>query len=209
MSMCDASALSSSTTSEWIEVNIPAGGADERTRLLLEVVDPLVHAELGDHIRTWFYFWEPELRLRICWSDPGKAARPRTELARFLDEARADGKLEDWYEGNHGNRGEHYRGEADFYGSELWELTANDWMSGSELALAIVRFEAEGALTRPRDLHWQRRVHLFSNQLWLPEIALCLAQARGYLRMTEEVDEPRVVEIMATIDRFLESEGAA
>ena len=46
-------------------MNIPAADEDERTRLLLEIVDPLVHGELGDHVRTWFYFWEPALRLRI------------------------------------------------------------------------------------------------------------------------------------------------
>ncbi len=199
--------MASSATGEWIEVNIPAVAAEERTRLLLEVVDPLVHDELGDHVKTWFYFWEPELRLRIRWLDPGRAEAARAELTRFLDEARADGKVEDWYEANHGNRGERYRGEADFYGSEVWELTANDWMSGSELALAIVRFEAEGALTKPKDFYWKRRVHLFSNQLWLPEIALCLDQARGYLRMTEEANEPRIVEIIAAIEKFLEAEA--
>ena len=186
-------------------MNIPAADDGERTRLLLEVVDPLVHDELGDHVRTWFYFWEPELRLRIQWSDPGQTEWSRAELTRSLDKAKADGRLEDWYEANHGNRGEQYRGEADFYGNEVWELTANDWMSGSELALAIVRLEAEGALTKPRDFHWKRRVHLFSNQLWLPEIALCLEQARGYLRMTEEAGDRRVVKIMNAIDKFLEA----
>jgi len=186
-------------------VNIPAADDGERTRLLLEVVDPLVHDELGDHVRTWFYFWEPELRLRIQWSDPGQTEWSRAELTRSLDKAKADGRLEDWYEANHGNRGEQYRGEADFYGNEVWELTANDWMSGSELALAIVRLEAEGALTKPRDFHWKRRVHLFSNQLWLPEIALCLEQARGYLRMTDESGDRRVVKIMNAIDKFLEA----
>jgi hypothetical protein len=197
--------LSSRTQGDWIEVNIPAADEDECTRLLLEVVDPLVHREFRGHIRTWFYFWEPELRLRIRWSDPGQAEKSRAELARFLDEAKAEGRLEEWYEANHGNRGEQYRGEADFYGDEVWELTANDWMSGSELALAIVRLEAAGALTKPRDFHWKRRVHLFSNQLLLPEIALCLEQARGYLRVKEEADDPRVVKIINAIEKFLEA----
>jgi hypothetical protein len=196
--------MSSGAVGEWIEVNIPAR-AEERARLLLEVVDPLVHDEVSDHLMTWFYLWEPELRLRLRWTDPGVAESARARVALFLDRAKADGRLEDWYEGNHGNRGETYRGEADFYGSEVWELTARDWMSGSELALAIVRFEADDTLTKPRDFHWKRRVHLFSNQLWLNEIALCLVQAQGYLRMTEEADDPRVVEIMRAIDKFLRS----
>jgi lantibiotic biosynthesis dehydratase-like protein len=197
--------LSSAATSEWIEVNVPAPDAETRTRLLLEVVDPLVHDELSDRVRTWFYFWEPELRLRIRWSDPEQAESGRAELARFLDQARADGRLEDWYEGNHGTRGGAYGGEADFYGDEIWELTANDWMSGSELALAIVRYEADGVLTQPRGFHWGRRVHLFSNQLWLDEIALCLRQAHGYLGMTD-LNDRRVTKMRSAIEKYL---GAA
>jgi hypothetical protein len=189
------------TAPEWIEVNIPAR-ADERTRLLLELVDPLVQEHFAGRVKTWFYFWEPELRLRIRWADPEQANSARAELTGFLDRAKADGKLEDWYEGNHGARGEVYGGEADLYGGEIWELTANDWMSGSELALAIVRSEAEGVLTQPRDFHWRRRVHLFSNQLWVDEIALCLRQAHGYLG--RNLSDPRVVEIRTAIEKYLE-----
>jgi hypothetical protein len=177
--------------------------ADERARLLLDLVDPLVHEQLAARIKTWFFFWEPELRLRILWTDREQAESARADLAGFLDRAKAEGKLEDWYEANHGVRGEVYRGEAELYGSEVWELTANDWMSGSELALAIVRFEADGVLKEPSGFHWSRRVHLFSNQLWLDEIALCLRQAHGYLGMAVRSD-PRVAEIRAAIERYLE-----
>ena len=186
--------------SDWIEANIPAR-ADERTSLLLEVVDPLVHEQVGDSVHTWFYFWEPGLRLRIGWSDPQHADSGRADVARFLDAAKAEGRIADWYEGNHGVRGETYRGEADFYGSELWDLTANDWMSGSELALAIVRAEAEGVLTKPRDFHWARRVHLFSNELWVDEIALSLKQAYAWLGMTD-LNDPRVQKIRTAIEKF-------
>ena len=47
--------------------------------LLVELVDPLVHGELSGAIATWFFFWEPELRLRIRWREPERAetiARP-------------------------------------------------------------------------------------------------------------------------------------
>jgi Lantibiotic biosynthesis dehydratase C-term len=191
------------THSEWIEVNIPAR-ADERARLLLDVVDPLVHEHLAGQVRTWFYFWEPELRLRVRWHDPDESDTGRAELAAFLDRAKADGRLEDWYEASHGARGEVYRGEADLYGDEVWELTANDWMSGSELALAIVRFEADGVLKEPRVFHWARRVHLFSNQLWLDEIALCLRQAHGYLGGSD-LGDPCVVEMRDAIEKFLDA----
>jgi hypothetical protein len=187
--------------SQWIEVNVPVA-PEARTALLLDVVEPLVHDELGDQVDIWFYFWEPELRLRIRWLDSGLGAHNRASLARLLDAARAEGKLDDWYEGNHGERGEAYRGEADFYGEEVWELVAKDWMSGSELALAIARFEADGTLSKPRSFHWQRRVHLFSNQLLVDEIALCLAQAHGYLGMTS-VESPRISAIRSAIEQYL------
>ena len=58
-------------------------------------------------------------------------------------------------------------------------------MNGSELALLFARLERAGALTRPREFHWQRHVHLVTNQLygtWDEEVELCLGQALGYLR---------------------------
>jgi Lantibiotic biosynthesis dehydratase C-term len=188
---------------EWIEVNIPARAKD-RAPLLLNVVDPLVHEQFAGRVKTWFYFWEPELRLRLRWADPAQAESNRTELAAFLDRAKADRNVKDWYEANHGARGEVYDGEADFYGEEIWERTASDWMSGSELALAIVRLGDAGALTKPEEFHWARRVHLFSNQLWLDEIALCLRQAHGYLGMTD-LSNRHVVEMRAAIQKYLDA----
>ena len=58
-------------------------------------------------------------------------------------------------------------------------------MNGSEFALLLARLEHAEALTRPRRFHWERHVHLFTNQLygsWEAEVELCLAQALGYLR---------------------------
>ena len=141
-----------------MEVNaVPVDGRNPE-RLLLDVVDPLVHVHLRDEIERWFYFWEPELRLRLCWRDPARAGEIRSAVARLLDQAQAEGKLARWWEGNHGKEGERYGGEADFYGAELWKLTSRDWMGGSELALAIVKLDAEGRLSEPREFHWERRV---------------------------------------------------
>jgi hypothetical protein len=81
--------------SAWIEFNIPAR-EDERARLLLDLVDPLVHRHFAGCVKTWFYFWEPELRLRILWADAIHAESARAKLAGFLDRARADDKIEDW-----------------------------------------------------------------------------------------------------------------
>jgi hypothetical protein len=167
---------------DWIEVNLVAPAAMQPTQVLLRIVDPLVHEQLADRIDMWFYFWEPELRLRIRWRDPRSVDANRRELTDFLDNACRAGTLKEWFEGSHGRRGGTYRGESGFYGAEVWELVARDWTNASELALALARIESEGRLTRPRSFHWSRRVHLFSNQLLVDEIALCLAQARSYLR---------------------------
>src|SRR5881409_2172080 len=97
--------------------------------LLVELVGPLVHDELGREIETWFFFWEPELRLRIRWRDPGRAAEHRRTLAAFLDRRKSDGHVAKWYEAAHGRRGETYVGEAEHYGEEVWARVQKDWMN--------------------------------------------------------------------------------
>src|SRR2546430_1976377 len=82
------SQLAGEPGSEWIEVNVPARARD-RAPLLLNVVDPLVHEQFAGRLKTWFYFWEPELRLRLRWADHAQAERNRAELATFLDQAQA------------------------------------------------------------------------------------------------------------------------
>ena len=67
---------------------------------------------------------------------------------------------------------------------------------------SATRADSAGGLTKPPSFHWQRRVHLFSNQLSLDEVPLCLFQARGYLRM-RNADDPLSGEVMRAIERFL------
>jgi hypothetical protein len=169
----------------WTEVNlVTARPLDES--LLVDVVDGLVHGPLREDIATWFYFWEPELRLRIRWHAPDRAPDHRRALALLLDEAKRDGRIRTWYEGAHGTKGETYVGEAAHYGEEAWPRIQKDWMNGSELALELLRLERTGRLSHPLDYHWQRHVHLVTNQLfgsWEAEIELCLRQALGYLKL--------------------------
>jgi hypothetical protein len=186
---------------EWIEVNIVPASWEQPERLLLQVVDPLIHTHLNGRIETWFYFWEPECRLRLRWGEPERADSNRSDLSELLNAAEREGKLANWYEGSHGETGKTYQGEADFYGDEVWELASKDWMSGSELALALVKFDSENHLTRPRELHWERRVHLFSNQLLLDEVPLCLRQAHGYLSQ-RDIKDPQIARIMRAIEEY-------
>jgi lantibiotic biosynthesis dehydratase-like protein len=170
----------------WTEVNVdPRQPLDPS--VLADVVDPLVHDELGGDIETWFFFWEPELRLRIRWRDADRAGENRRRLAARLDRAKETRAIRSWYEGAHGEEGRTYVGEAEHYGEDAWPRIQKDWMNGSELALLLLKLERDGALTHPRDYHWQRHVHLFTNQLfgsWEEEIALCLRQAIGYIRLS-------------------------
>ena len=169
----------------WLEVNlVPQCARDEA--LLTGLVDRLVHDGLRGEVETWFFFWEPELRLRLRWSDPARAEPCRATVAAALDDAIRAGTLAEWYEAAHGRRGERYEGEAEMYGGEMWPLVQKDWMNGSELSLLLTRLERAGRLTRTREFHWGRHVHLVTNQLygtWDDEIVLCLGQALGYLRL--------------------------
>jgi Lantibiotic biosynthesis dehydratase C-term len=170
----------------WTEVNLVTR-RELDSSALLDVVDPLVHDELADKIETWFFFWEPELRLRIRWRDPAHVDESRRLLATTLDRATKARSIRGWYEGAHGEEGKTYVGEAEHYGEDAWPRIQKDWMNGSELALLLLRLERDGELTPPRDYHWQRHVHLFTNQLfgsWEDEIALCLRQAIGYIRLS-------------------------
>jgi hypothetical protein len=153
-----------------MEVNLELPVERDRS-ILVDLVDELAH---GEDVVTWFFFWEPELRLRLRWAG---AARRDGVRAR-LDRAVADGLVSSWRE-------EPYDGEAEMYGSEVWPAIQKDWMNGSELALLFTRLERAGGLARTREFHWQRHVHLFTNQLygtWDEEVELCLAQSLGYLR---------------------------
>lgn len=200
------------TSEAWVEVNlVPAQERDER--LLVDLVDPVVHEHLKDNLETWFFFWEPGeselLRLRIRWRDPAQSEPCTNRLFSFLNEFEAEETLVSWYEGSHGRRGETYQGEAATYGPEIWGLVQKDWMNGSELAVALVKLESQGRLTNSREFHWGRHVHLFTNQTfgtWWAEVQLCLRQAQGYLTMLQQrmrQDDPRITRMLDELERFL------
>lgn len=159
---------------EWVEVNIEPPPYDQREKLLLDVVDPLIHEVLRDRVGDWHYFWEPALRLRIRWQQPTQA--DYTRLTGFLDAAEADGKLAGWEEGSHGGPGQVYPGEAEKFGADIWPYTYPHWTTGCELALALVKRDPDNVLTELstdpndntlREFHWIYAVHLFSDPLGL------------------------------------------
>jgi Lantibiotic biosynthesis dehydratase C-term len=174
---------------EWTEVHIQPNSGQPKEQLLLKVIDPLVHDEFAERIESWHYFWEPELLLRIRWLRPAEAENDQGDLRVALDRAKTAGQLDDW-------QIVPYTGEAPDYGEEMWDNSFHDWMAGSELALAIVKFDAQGQLSKDRFYHWHRRVHLFSNELgldWFFEGYWSLAQAHGYLDRAVKDEEARQV----------------
>lgn len=187
---------SGNVSHEWTEANIFPVSWEERESLLLNVIDPLVHNTLIGLIDAWFYFWErapiqrDHLRLRIRWSQPTQANREK--LINYLDYAEREKKHAGWYPGSHGIPDELYLGEANEYGEDIWPLVVQSWMSGCELALALVKIDPNNVLTQRRYDNWNRRLHLFSNQLGLSyflEGFWGLAYAHGYLALSKQVGD--------------------
>lgn len=173
---------------EWVEVNIAPSSSSQPERLIVDVVDPLVHGTFAGRVETWFFGWyrppDPyHLRLRIRWQRLEESDNDRTELFSLLDAAQQDGRLATWWEGNHGARGDIYRGEATTYGY-LWDLSCKDWQSSSELALAMVKQDPDNRLSAERQEQWGSRTHLHANRLgwdYYYQALFHLFQARFYL----------------------------
>jgi hypothetical protein len=189
-------------SNEWVEVNIVPSSSEQRERLLLDVIEPLVHDKFSGRIEAWFYFWEVvpilmvHLRLRILWRQPVQAD-DEAKLAEALDKAESQGKLALWYPGRDGVPGDTYPGEADRYGEEMWKATYMDWESGSEMALALIKAGSENSLTESREFHLQRRVHLHSNRLgmsYFDEGYLYLQLSYGYLARAANENDPRATD---------------
>jgi hypothetical protein len=173
---------------EWVEVNIVPAVPDQPERLLVGVIDGLVHDTFADRLDAWFFEWfqEPQehhLRLRLRWRDLAGSDAAGDELFARLDEARAAGRLGRWWEGKDGRIGEVYEGEQGTYG-DLWELSYRDWNSSCELVLAMARQDPDNRLSEVRQREWNSRAHLHSNRMgwnYYVEALISLANARFYL----------------------------
>ncbi|MBV9448661.1 MAG: hypothetical protein JO345_22465 [Streptosporangiaceae bacterium] len=163
------------TPAEWVEAEIQPADYGRRERLLVDVIDPLIHETLSGRIDAWHYFWEPTLRFRVHWQQPIQAGSYAL-LASALDDARDGGKLADWTVASHGRVGQVYQGEAEKFGDDIWPYMYQHWTTGCELALALLKRDPDNVLTEfstdhednvLREFHWVHVVHLFSNPLGL------------------------------------------
>lgn len=192
---------------EWVEVNIGPSSPNQPERLLVDVIDPLVHGTFAGRVETWFFGWyrppDPyHLRLRIRWQHLEQSDNDRAELFALLDVAQRDSRLATWWEGNHGARGEIYRGEENTYG-DLWKLSYKDWQSSSELSLALVKRDPDNRLSADRQVQWGSRAHLHANRMgwnYYFEALLYLMQARFYLAEAGRGD-PRIRNFVDPMDQ--------
>jgi len=169
----------------WTQVNIVVHDSPDEV-LLCDYVYPLIKKTFADQVSCWFYFWEPDLLVRFRWLDEGAKSSAKQALFSTLEDWKARGLIKDWCEGNHFQKGDFYKGEAHIYGEDMWPACQKDWMNGSEFAVRLIQLERAGKLSKNRDYHWCRHVHLFSNQLvhnWDQEIRLSINQALGYLKL--------------------------
>jgi len=186
----------------WTEVVILVDEFPDE-KLLLDGVRPLVE-ELRSELEAWHFFWEPDLFLRLRWSDPERRTDHEALIAERLDAARAGGLLSEWSFGQ-------YEGDAAMMGEEMWALCERDFTNSAELALAIVGRERDGTLTHKRGFHWARHVHTFSNPLvgtWAEEARLSLLQARYRIRLARqgkgnEALAPRLGELVQKVDEAI------
>jgi Lantibiotic biosynthesis dehydratase C-term len=195
---------------EWVEVNIVPAKPAQPERLLVDLIDGLVHTSFADRLAAWFFEWfqEPQehhLRLRLRWQDLARSDADNDDLFARLDQARADGLLGRWWEGNDGRIGEVYEGEADTYG-DLWELSYRDWNSSCELVLAMARDDPDNRLSEERQRQWNSRAHLHSNRMgwnYYVEALISLANARFYLAESGK-SGPELAAFVAPIDGRIE-----
>jgi hypothetical protein len=188
----------------WTEVIIPVESSPDE-RLLLEAVAPLVGA-LRPRLAAWHFFWEPDLWLRLRWTDPSEKTDHETLVEERLNESRESGLLQEWRFGS-------YDGDAEMMGEEMWARCEADFTNGAEMALAVLAHEKDGTLTRNRGFHWARHVHTFSNPLvgtWAEEARLSLLQARYRIRILRHarIDEAvalRLAEIVEKLEGALAS----
>ncbi len=195
---------------EWVEVNIVPTAPDQPERLLVDLIDGLVHTTFADRLAAWFFEWHQEpqethLRLRLRWRELEHSDRDGDDLFARLDEARALELLGRWWEGSHGRIGEVYDGERDTYGDQ-WELSYRDWQSSSELVLAMAKEDPDNRLSEARQGQWNTRTHLHSNRMgWnhYVEALISLANARFYLAEAGK-SGPQLAAFVGPIDDRIE-----
>ncbi len=199
---------------QWVEVNL-FGPGDRQDEVLLRNLVPYVNQlKRRGVLVTYHYFREPEIRFRVRLKTAREKARQKAELTKLARTLSRRGLIDKWAFGNHGVEGEEYVGEEDRYGTKGWAVAQEYFEHGAETALKLLSLREKGGLENPlwgkgignpweggernpwrgersdpREFHWSRYVHLFSNQLgfdMLKEAEQSERQAEKYREVVRE-----------------------
>ena len=149
---------------KWVEVNIHLNNYTRANEAIADVVKNLVEKfKSGNLIKSWHFFREPQIRLRF-FGEEDKIEKVKQMIDDCLKDLESSkGDLYSCHVfGSHGIRGKEYTGEDDFWDND-WSLVMKLWEQTSEFVLALISGKPCIAL----DVHGERHVHLFLNQLGL------------------------------------------
>ncbi len=137
--------------------------------LLRAVMLPLVEEHRGD-LRSWHFFWEPDLWLRLAWKEGVNVEAKNVAIRDSLQNIEWS-----WAFASYDVATDEVVSE-----EKIWPLVEQCFCTGSELAAAIPDSREE------RAFHWHRNAHTLANQLfgtWADEVQLCLFQARYRMKL--------------------------
>lgn len=162
-------------TKKWIEINIFPAEKIATLKFMRDCIFPLVDKIQRDYsLESWHYFLEGgSVRLRFL-SGEHVTIRMMLEVEAGLMQER--GKVEKFFFGRHGVKGEDYEGEEDFWGKKQWPVAMRMYRNGSEVAKSLMELNIEPFEMRK---HAERYIHLLLNQLgygYYSEASFYLAQ---------------------------------
>jgi len=181
----------------WSQVSIETERSPDES-MLAETWAPVL-TEIRPHLRGWHFFWEPDLWIRLRWLSAQDRAAGHEKIRATLE---APAWRFDTYA---------WEDDAAMMGAEMWDRCQADWMGGSDYALQHLTLARAGSVSKTRDFHWARHVHLFTNQLagtWSDEARLCVRQARYRIWLLSrtagnEAERPALEALVAKLDDVL------
>jgi hypothetical protein len=148
---------------KWIETNIYTNKESQVNDVLVNFVKPYIDNLYNSINRiSWHYFREPHIVFRIYGEDETiKIVKEELELLLNTFERNEPEIYYRHFFGAFCKEGDEYKGEAELYGEDAWELCYKRWETGSNLALQLLSKEPIKSIP----FHYTRDIHLFENQL--------------------------------------------
>jgi len=166
----------------WVEENIRPVSHRDLDRLLIQDLEPVVHALKQKGILSWHFLREDDgwkasqnvrhVRLRIEVTDLNSLKKIRIFLKRRLDALQQNNVILDHYVGNHGmpvrKYQNYYKGESAGFDEQVahpkgWLLVKKYMEVGSEIALLLIKGRMNLVQLGPI-YEFYKISHLFPNQ---------------------------------------------